>query len=270
MSQDQSVTHNPWQALRQFTDARIALGRVGSSMPTRPWLDFQLAHAQARDAVHLPLDTQRLGQDLASRFRGVLQLHSAAVERSTYLNRPDLGRQLDEASVQQLLAYPAQPCDIAIVVADGLSALAVQQNAVPFLDALLPLLRSAGLSVGPVSLVQQGRVAAGDQVGELLNARLLIVLIGERPGLSSPDSMGLYLTYAPKRGCHDAQRNCISNIRPAGQVPEEAAQRAFYLIREALRRGLSGVNLKDEVQTLEGSDQPRLAKPFRLTQQTPD
>lgn len=263
-----SVTHNPWEALRQFTDARIALGRSGCSLPTRPLLDFQLAHAQARDSVHLPLDVQRLKAELAGRFTEVLELSSAAGDRQTYLRRPDLGRRLADESEQQLAVRDSQPCDVLFVLADGLSAQAVQQNAVPFIDAMLPLLQRAGLFVGPVCLVNQGRVAVGDRVGQLLKARLVLVLIGERPGLSSPDSLGLYLTYAPKPGRTDAERNCISNIRPAGQVPEDAAQRAFYLVREALRRQLSGVNLKDETQTLEvAQDDSR--RVFRLTQDVP-
>ena len=260
----QAVTDNPWQALRQFTDARIALGRTGSSLPTRPWLDFQLAHAQARDAVHLPLDVFTLTEALRQRFNAVVNLHSAAPDRQTYLRRPDLGRQLQAGSHEALQALDGSDCDVALVLVDGLSATAVMQNALPFVDALVPLLDSAGLTVGPVSVVEQGRVAVGDEVGQLLRARLVVVLIGERPGLSSPDSLGLYMTYAPKVGCHDAQRNCISNIRPAGQLPEEAAQRAFYLIREALRRQLTGVDLKDETQTLE-LDGQSVRAPFRLT-----
>ncbi len=253
MSGHRSVTGNPWESLRQFTDARIALGRSGSSLPTRPWLDFQLAHAQARDAVHLPLDTEALRAELAQRFDEVLTLHSAAADRQTYLRRPDLGRRLDEASTRALEARAEASCDLAFVLADGLSAKALQQNALPFIDALLPAVRRAGLCVGPVCLVSQGRVAIGDPIGERLGARLVLVLIGERPGLSSPDSLGLYLTYAPRSGRNDAERNCISNIRPAGQVPQEAAQRALYLVREALRRQLSGVSLKDETQTVEAS-----------------
>lgn len=253
MSRHRSVTGNPWESLRRFTDARIALGRSGSSLPTRPWLDFQLAHAQARDAVHLPLDGDGLRAELAQRFDEVLTLHSAAADRQTYLRRPDLGRRLDEASTRALDARAGATCDLAFVLADGLSAKALQQNALPFIDSLLPAVRRAGLSVGPVCLVSQGRVAIGDPIGERLGARLVLVLIGERPGLSSPDSLGLYLTYAPRSGRNDAERNCISNIRPAGQVPEEAAQRALYLVREALRRQLSGVSLKDETQTLEAS-----------------
>ncbi|GIZ12903.1 ethanolamine ammonia-lyase subunit EutC [Pseudomonas sp. NCCP-436] len=258
------VTSNPWERLRQFTNARIALGRAGSSLPTRPWLDFQLAHAQARDAVHLPLDAPALSRALRQRFKTVLSLHSAATDRQTYLRRPDLGRVLDEASTQQLQALGGEPCDLAFVIADGLSAMAVQQHAVPFIDALLPQLQSAGLTIGPASIVLQGRVAVGDPVGELLRARLVLVLIGERPGLSSPDSLGLYLTYAPRSGRHDAERNCISNIRPAGQPVDEAAARAAYLLREALRRGLSGVALKDETQTHElGAEAPQAL--FRLS-----
>jgi ethanolamine ammonia-lyase small subunit len=269
VSEHKAVTANPWERLRQFTDARIALGRSGSSLPTRPWLDFQLAHAQARDAVHLPLDVPALIPALRQRFNTVVTLHSAAPDRETYLRRPDLGRELDEASAEQLRALASEPCDIAFVLADGLSATALQQNAVPFIDALLPQLQRAGLSIGPVSVIRQGRVAVGDPIGEILRARLVLVLIGERPGLSSPDSLGLYLTYAPRTGRNDAERNCISNIRPAGQVVEDAAPRALYLIREALRRNLTGVNLKDETQTLELDDGAARTM-FRLTAQRSD
>ena len=265
MSDTSEVIANPWEALRQFTDARIALGRAGSSLPTRPWLDFQLAHAQARDAVHLPLDVSALSEPLRARFAQVLELHSAAPDRETYLRRPDLGRCLNERSAQQLAQLSVEPCDIAFVLADGLSATALSANALSFIDALLPMLQRAGLSVGPVSVVSQGRVAVGDPIGELLQAKLVIVLIGERPGLSSPDSLGLYMTFAPRTGRSDAERNCISNIRPAGQQPEEAAHRAFYLVREALRRRLTGVDLKDETQTLEGCDDQSRSV-FRLGQ----
>lgn len=264
MSQYRSVIDNPWASLRQFTDARIALGRSGSSLPTRPWLDFQLAHAQARDAVHLPLDRNALKSQLARRFDAVLSLHSAAADRQTYLRRPDLGRRLDASSIELLDAWAGGACDLAFVCADGLSAKALQENALPFIDAFLPAARQAGFSVGPACLVLQGRVAIGDPIGERLGARLVLVLIGERPGLSSPDSLGLYLTYAPRTGRNDAERNCISNIRPAGQAPEEAAQRALFLVRESLRRQLSGVSLKDETQTLESSV-GGACREFRLT-----
>ncbi|TBU89519.1 ethanolamine ammonia-lyase subunit EutC [Stutzerimonas kirkiae] len=248
---------NPWQELRRLTPARIALGRAGTSLPTRPQLDFQFAHAQARDAVHLPLDTQALADGLKARGRECLLLHSAASDRHTYLQRPDLGRRLNEDSARQLdqfaRAHP-QGFDLAIVVADGLSALAVQRHTLPFLERLEEQALKEGWSRAPVALVQQGRVALGDEIGQRLNARMVVMLIGERPGLSSPDSLGLYFTYAPRVGLTDASRNCISNVRLEGLSYGMAAHRLLYLMREACRRRLSGVNLKDEAEipVLEG------------------
>jgi ethanolamine ammonia-lyase small subunit len=239
------VTGNPWQALRQFTAARIALGRAGVSQPTASQLDFQLAHAQARDAVHRALDAEALAADLAKvpGLPAALQLHSAAPDRATYLQRPDLGRQLDAASRD---AVAPSPCDLAFVIADGLSALAIQQNAAPFLAVLLPRLQQDGWTVAPPAIVREGRVAVGDEVAQLLQARAVVVLVGERPGLSSPDSMGLYLTWQPRVGLRDANRNCISNVRPAGLAYPDAAHTLHYLLSEARRRGLSGVALKDD------------------------
>ena len=250
---DAIVTPNPWQRLGQFTDARIGLGRAGISLPTNRSLEFQLAHARAQDAVHLPLEIPRLIEDLnqltaLENAPQIQRLHSHAVDRTTYLQRPDYGRRLDEASRQQLSALDAQPADLAIVVVDGLSSLAVQNNAAPFIAALLEALAGDGpdaWSLAPISVVEQGRVAIGDEVGELLKARAVLVMVGERPGLSSPDSLGLYLTWQPRVGLSDASRNCISNVRPAGLDFAMAAQRQHYLLREARKLGLTGVGLKD-------------------------
>jgi ethanolamine ammonia-lyase small subunit len=242
------VIRNPWGQLRQFTAARIALGRSGASLPTQPHLAFQLAHARARDAVHQALDVPQLLADVeaagVSKRGKPLVLHSQVADRLQYLQRPDLGRRLDDASRQQVQAA-ARPCDIAIVLVDGLSSLAVAQNAVPFLSALHRLLGTTAL-LAPLVIARQGRVAIGDEVGELLGAKLVLLLIGERPGLSSPDSMGAYLTWAPRVGLSDAARNCISNIRPEGLPCEEAAYKVHYLLREMQARQLSGVGLKDE------------------------
>ncbi|WP_025167649.1 ethanolamine ammonia-lyase subunit EutC [Pseudomonas taeanensis] len=243
------ATHNPWQELRRLTSARIALGRAGSSLPTNAQLDFQYAHAQARDAVHLAFDHAALSSALAERGRASLLLHSAAADRNSYLQRPDLGRRLDPASAHQLRDYAqAHPggVDLAIVVADGLSALAVHRHTLPFLARLEEQTCAEGWSLSPVVLVEQGRVAVADEVGELLGARMVVILIGERPGLSSPDSLGLYFTYAPRVGLTDAYRNCISNVRLEGLSYAMAAHRLLYLMREACRRQLSGVSLKDE------------------------
>ncbi|OOL35867.1 ethanolamine ammonia-lyase [Pseudomonas sp. FSL W5-0299] len=247
---------NPLLELRRLTPARIALGRTGTSMPTSAQLDFQYAHAQARDAVHLPFDHAGLSSQLAEAGRESLLLHSAATNRDTYLQRPDLGRKLSDESAQTLREYAqANPggVDLVIVVADGLSALAVHRHTLPFLARMQEQIEAEGWSVSPVVLVEQGRVAVADEIGELLGAKMVVILIGERPGLSSPDSLGLYFTYNPKVGLTDAYRNCISNVRLEGLSYAMAAHRLLYLMREACRRQLSGVNLKDEaqVQTLE-------------------
>lgn len=247
---------NPWLELRRLTPARIALGRTGTSLPTRAQLDFQFAHAQARDAVHLPFDHAGLSAQLRERGRDSLLLHSAATDRNSYLQRPDLGRKLSDTSAQALHEHAqANPggVDVAIVVADGLSALAVHRHTLPFLSRLEEQMSTDGWSLAPVVLVEQGRVAIGDEIGQLLGAKMVVMLIGERPGLSSPDSLGVYFTYNPKVGLTDAYRNCISNVRLEGLSYGMAAHRLLYLMREASRRQLSGVNLKDEaqVQTLE-------------------
>ncbi len=248
------VVANPWTQLRQFTAARIALGRSGISLPTQPQLAFQLAHAQARDAVQVALNAPQLLQDLElaglASAKGCLVLDSAAGDRTAYLQRPDLGRRLNDESRAVLAALPKQAaarhCDISIVIADGLSAMAMDRNAVPFLAALMQQLAPENWSMAPLTVVRMGRVAVADEVGERLGARLVILLIGERPGLSSPDSMGVYATWMPRVGLNDADRNCISNIRPAGLGYEEAARKLHYLLREMRRREVSGVNLKDE------------------------
>jgi ethanolamine ammonia-lyase small subunit len=253
---DRPVIENPWQALRQFTAARIALGRAGVSQPTSAQLDFQLAHAQARDAVHRELDAAALAAQLATLpgLAPALLLHSAAPDRATYLQRPDWGRQLDAPS-REKLAGAAQGYDLAFVIADGLSALAIEQNVVPFLSVLVERLQKDHWTFAVPAIVSQGRVAVGDEVAQLMQARAVVVLVGERPGLSSPDSMGLYLTWAPQVGLTDAARNCISNVRPAGMAYADAAHTLHYLLSEARRRGLSGVALKDDTEaapSLEG------------------
>lgn len=242
---------NPWQALRRLTPARIALGRTGTSLPTTAQLDFQLAHAQARDAVHLAFDHAAISAQLAEQGQETLLLHSAAADRDNYLQRPDLGRRLNADSARQLRDHAdAHPggCDLAVVIADGLSALAVHRHAVPFLLHVREQAAADGWSLSPIVLVEQGRVAVADEVGQLLGARMVVILIGERPGLSSPDSLGLYFTYSPKVGLNDAHRNCISNIRLEGLSYAMAAHRLLYLMREACRRQLSGVHLKDEAE----------------------
>ena len=243
---------DPWAELKAFTAARIALGRSGTSVPLREALAFRLAHAHARDAVYSALEIEPLLAGLAELRVTSERIRSQAKDRQEYLQRPDWGRRLDEKSSAQLAEAAGEGCDVVIVLADGLSATAINDHALPLLRLLLPQLREAGLRLGPVAVAEQSRVALGDEVGQLLKARLVLMLIGERPGLSSPNSLGAYLTYGPKTGLTDETRNCVSNIRPEGLTYPAAAAKVFYLINEALRRKLSGVELKDEYELLAG------------------
>lgn len=257
MSQDGlPETDAAWADLRALTPARIALGRSGAAPRTRALLAFGVDQALARDAVHLPLDAAALGAALLQAGFTVQEAHSAAPDRPTYLMRPDLGRRLDAASAQTLEAAAGPEIDLLPVLGDGLSALAVQRHALPVLQALRE--RAGGLRLGPVVIAHQARVALGDEIGARLCARAVVVLIGERPGLSSPDSLGLYLTLAPRVGRTDAERNCISNVRtPQGLAPAEAARKLLWLLREARRLGATGVALKDRSDTaLEVSPPP--------------
>lgn len=255
----ETVIENPWAVLKDYTDARIGLGRAGVSIPTKKSLEFQLAHAQAQDAVHLPLDVETVIEQLENAnlnfnqeqeiFAPIL-LHSQAINRTTYLQRPDLGRRLDKKSVETLKKVNTlkdEKYDLSIVVVDGLSSLAIKENATIFIKKLFEALNSDSKdwNLSPITIVLQGRVAIGDEVAEILNSKTSIVLIGERPGLSSPDSMGLYLTYNPKVGLTDESRNCISNIRIEGLSYEEGIKKTMYLLKESRRLELSGVNLKD-------------------------
>jgi ethanolamine ammonia-lyase small subunit len=272
------MTDSHWSGLREFTAARIALGRAGTSLPTPALLRFQLDHARARDAVYgspdwddvarrlsapaaKRADSERADSERADPGRAdsrcaeienaadvVLRLKSQAASRQIYLQRPDLGRRLapDSAALFAPAATASDRPDLVFVLCDGLSARAIERQAVDFVRRALSLARRRGWSVGPVCLVEQGRVALGDPIGEALRARLVVVLIGERPGLSSPDSLGLYMTYGPRSGTTDERRNCISNIRPAGLPVDDAVQKFDYLASQALVRQLSGVTLKDE------------------------
>jgi ethanolamine ammonia-lyase small subunit len=254
MSTRNDLTEDPWHGLRSFTDARIAQGRVGGSLPTAPMLAFQFAHARARDAVHLPLDAE--GILAAADDASALRVHSAAETRDIYLRRPDLGRRLDEASRAQLSGLPpADPThDIVFVIADGLSALATQEHALGVFRMARTALQEKGWRIAPLVVAEQARVALGDEVGELLGARQVAIFIGERPGLSSADSLGIYLTHAPRVGRKDAERNCISNIRPQGGLSyAQATHKLLWLMGEARTRQLTGVALKDE------SDAPALS-----------
>ena len=236
-----------WLALRRFTQARIGLGRAGDSLPTQALLEFSLAHAQARDAVHMSLDTGELQRQLSAAAFESVRVHSAVSDRWQYLRRPDVGRRLSESSRNELLARTPPASELLIVIADGLSALAVMRHAVPVLQALRPLI--GAIALAPIVVAEQARVALGDEVGELWQARQLIVLIGERPGLSSADSLGAYLTHAPRVGRTDAERNCISNIRLQGLSYVHAAHKLAHLLGSSRRLGSSGVALKDESET---------------------
>lgn len=242
---------DPWDDLRAHTAARLALGRAGTAIPTRELLDFGLAHALARDAVHLPLDADALAVQLTGLGYSTLQVASAAPDRATYLLRPDLGRRLGDSDAERLhgLGNDNTGCDLLLLVADGLSSLAIVRNTMPLVQAIV---RAAppGWRIGPVVIATQARVALGDEVGALLGARMVAVLIGERPGLSSPDSLGIYLTWHPQVGRSDAERNCISNVRPEGLAPAAAAARLWWLCGEARRLSLTGIGLKDRSDAL--------------------
>lgn len=239
------LTRDPWARLRTVTPARIGLGRAGTALPVTANLDFQFAHARARDAVHRAVDFAALAGDLAP-FETLL-VASAAPDRASYLRRPDLGRRLAPGDWPGLAGPPAPDLapDLVFVIADGLSAGAVQTHAAPLVHACAAPL--AGLRLGPVVLVRQGRVAIGDEIGHRLGARAVVVLVGERPGLTVADSLGAYLTFAPRPGRRDSERNCISNIHARGGLSYgDAAAKLGWLVREALRRGVTGIALKDE------------------------
>jgi ethanolamine ammonia-lyase small subunit len=237
--------------LRALTPARVGLGRTGVSLATRDLLDFQRCHASARDAVHARLEGAAVAATLRELTGAeVLRLHSAAADRATYLQRPDLGRRLDEASCAHLAEHaPVRSYDLALIVADGLSALAVERHAAPLLQELLP--RLTGWRLAPVCVVEQGRVAIGDEIGAALGAQIAVVLIGERPGLSSPDSLGAYITWDPRTGRTDAERNCISNIRAEGLAYSEAARQLENILCAARQLRLTGVALKNQTQSLQ-------------------
>lgn len=244
---DPALPRRPTLDLRTFTPARVALGRSGASLPTRALLDFTLDHARARDAVHAAFDAPRLVADLGALGLAVAEARSQAVDRKDYLRRPDLGRRLEPGSAELLARSAAKPCQLALVIGDGLSAAAVDAHAVALVRHLLPLLAADdGVAIGQIVVASGARVALGDEIGAILGARMVAMLIGERPGLSAPDSLGAYLTFAPKPGRTDAERNCVSNIHHAGLSYDEAAFKIAWLVREGLARQVSGVALKDE------------------------
>ncbi len=239
------VITDPWQILREYTPARIALGRSGGSAPTQECLDFKLAHARARDAVNEAFEINQLAMEIESLGAKSICVCSQALDHTTYLKRPDLGRRLDSES-ETILRQQAGRYDLVVLVSGGLSALAAHRQTKPVLEPLLLKLGSDGWKLAPVVLVDFARVALQDPVGQLLNAKLALILLGERPGLGSPDSLGAYLVFEPRLGNTDANRNCVSNIRPEGLAPAAAADTLYYLLSQAKQKGISGIALKDD------------------------
>ena len=237
-----------WVALRRLTQARIALGRAGHALPTQAQLDFQLAHAQARDAVHVPWNIEAFAGQVRNLGEEALILDTAVGSRDEYLRRPDLGRILSEASRARLKNLRPGAADVALILTNGLSSTAVARHGIPLLQAIRKAYRTRSFRLAPVMLVSNGRVALSDDIGSALAARVAVIIVGERPGLSAADSLGIYLTFAPQPGTTDAARNCISSIRPPeGLGYEAAAAKLLFLTEEAIRRGLSGVALKDNL-----------------------
>jgi ethanolamine ammonia-lyase small subunit len=236
---------DPWHGLKQFTNARIALGRAGNALPVDEVLKIKLAHANARDAVYSQIDIAALQHELLKIFDDVLLVKSKVQSRPEYLQRPDLGRKLFDDDAERLKQTIIQPGSICIIVADGLSANAINKHALPVLQHLHMHLETILAPVAPICIATEARVALGDEIGSLLDAAITILLIGERPGLSSPESMSAYITYNPHAGCTDEARNCISNIRPEGLPYDKAAEKIFYLLQQSLQLKYSGVLLKD-------------------------
>ena len=230
--------------LKQFTPARIGLGRAGMAQPTAASLRFLLDHARARDAVHAALDFEGIAEAVRAQGWAPIQVQSAACDRTEYLRRPDLGRRLSLTG-RSIVKRQERGSDVAVIAVDGLSSSAIATNLLPTLNCLRPRLQRRRLMIGPIVLVEQGRVAIGDEIGELMDAKLALVLIGERPGLSAADSLGAYITWRPRVGAMDSSRNCISNIRAAGLPPEEAASQIDDLIGRAFRHSATGVRLNE-------------------------
>ena len=249
-STQKSFIPDTWESLKAFTNARIALGRAGVATPMKEVLSFRMCHAHARDAVYSILNVDKLVGSLQQFQIPIIIANSQANNRSVYLQRPDLGRRLNDASANNLKGESSQSADIAIIIADGLSATAINEHAVYVVKKLIPFLKKSVLTIAPIVIAQQARVAIADEIGSLLNAKLSVILIGERPGLSSPDSMGAYITYQPSPGKTDESRNCVSNIRPGGLSYELAAEKIAKLINASLQLKLSGIALKDDLSQL--------------------
>lgn len=233
---------NPFEILKSKTRARVAIGRAGDGLPTSALLDFQMAHAKAKDAVHGLVDFDKIKEELKP--LEAIKVKSAAKDRATYLRRPDLGRSL---APSEALTLPKGPFDFAFVISDGLSSFAIEKYAVEVVKETSKLL--SNLSIAPIILASQGRVAIGDEIAEAMNAKIVLVLIGERPGLSSPESLGAYITYKARKGSKDSERNCISNIHNFGLLPKDAAAKIAWLTNEALKLGLTGIGLKEDSPT---------------------
>lgn len=239
---------DPWFSLRQFTQARIGQGRAGCATPTAAQLDFQLAHAMARDAVHQPWQIQPFHDAVAAKGWPALILQTAVADRQRYLQRPDLGRSLHPDSRRQLLQANHPDSDVAIILSNGLSSTALDCHGMPLLEAIVARFTEQGLRLTPICLLNNARIAVADEIGSLLKAKVSVMIVGERPGLSAADSLGIYLTYAPQPGRSDAERNCLSNIRPpSGMSYQTAASKLSYLTQQAMLRSLSGVLLKDDM-----------------------
>jgi ethanolamine ammonia-lyase small subunit len=244
--ENEIIKHDSWEVLKKYTAARIALGKTGVSIPSNQNLSFKLSHALARDAVYNLLDKKELHHNLDVLQIPFLFLKSCAIDKKQYLQRPDFGRKLNQQSIDLIYKEDSNiSYDICINIADGLSADAINKHAMPLIHLLIPMLKEKNYSIAPICIIDQGRVAISDETGFLLNSKMSIILIGERPGLSATDSLGVYLTYNPKVGNNDALRNCISNIRPEGLIYEIAAQKIITLINEAMRLKMTGVGLKD-------------------------
>jgi ethanolamine ammonia-lyase small subunit len=240
--------HDPWQHLRRYTQARIAQGRAGGSLPTAALLEFQLAHAAARDAVLQNWDVDGFAERIKASGLQPVCLQTPVADRTQYLQRPDKGRCLEVASRQYLQVSRQVEADVVLIMSNGLSSTAINTHGLALVTAITAALREKALSFESIYLVPNARVALSDEIGGLLHARLALMIIGERPGLSAADSLGVYLTYAPQSGNTDAERNCISNIRPPeGLFYQAAALKLTYLCTEALRLGYSGVALKDDM-----------------------
>ncbi|QEC70314.1 ethanolamine ammonia-lyase subunit EutC [Panacibacter ginsenosidivorans] len=251
MEKKDHINHvDAWTSLRSFTNARIALGRTGVSVPIEEALQFKMAHANARDAVFSHFEKEQIFTALQLFQQPVFFLRSSATDRHVYLQRPDLGRRLNEKSINKLNNFKSKGYDICICIADGLSSTAVNMHAVNLLLLLVPMLREQKISIAPFCIVEQGRVAVSDETGNLLKVKLSVILIGERPGLTAADSMSAYLTYNPSVGLTDESRNCISNIRPEGMSYATAADKIFYMITESIRLKISGVHLKDNIKAI--------------------